>query len=97
MDDCKAVLSDIRATNTTISVRGGLCLNWVEGTCLGRVCAREQGTGTVLRREAAWVVAALQEFAIPICVAGGRSGVVSDCPDYEAPCGEYRLWLQAFP
>lgn len=95
VDDCKAVLGDIQANNATISVEGGLCLNWVEGTCLGRVCAREQGTA--FRRESSWIVAAMQEYAIGICIAGGRSGVVADCPDYAAPCGEYRLWLQSFP
>ena len=96
MDDCKAVLGDIQANNATISVSGGLCLHWAEGTCLGCVCARGE-PGTVFRRTSAWIVAALQEYAVGTCVAGGRSGVVADCLDYNAARGEYRLWLQSFP
>ncbi|RYP53973.1 hypothetical protein DL768_001123 [Monosporascus sp. mg162] len=94
VDDCQAVLGDIRANNGTISVAGGLCMNWWEGTCLARVCARE--VGSVFTQESRWIADAIEEYALDVCVAKGDSGVVADCEDHSRACGQYRFWLQSF-
>ncbi|RYP55705.1 hypothetical protein DL771_012446 [Monosporascus sp. 5C6A] len=95
VEDCQAVLGDIRASNRTISVSGGLCMNWWEGTCLARVCAREKGS--VFTQDASWIADAIEEYALDVCVAKGDSGVVADCEDHSRACGQYRFWLQSFP
>ncbi|RYP07851.1 hypothetical protein DL765_009004 [Monosporascus sp. GIB2] len=94
VDDCQAVLGDIRAHNGTISVAGGLCMNWWEGTCLARVCAREKGS--VFTQDARWIADAIEEYALNVCIAKGDSGVVADCEDHSRACGQYRFWLQSF-
>ncbi|EMR63333.1 hypothetical protein UCREL1_9749 [Eutypa lata UCREL1] len=93
--DCEQVLGDIRANNGSISVEGGHCMNWWEGTCLARVCAREQGT--TYTADAQWIADAIEENALDVCVAKGQTGVVADCEDNADPCGTYRFWLQSQP
>lgn len=95
VEDCQKVIADIRANNETVSVTGGHCMNWQEGTCLARVCGREQNT--TYSQDPQWIADALEENALNTCVAKGQSGVVADCEDNADPCGTYRFWLQSHP
>ncbi|KAK7757004.1 hypothetical protein SLS62_001020 [Diatrype stigma] len=95
VEDCQKVIADIRANNETVSVTGGHCMNWQEGTCLARVCGREQNT--TYEQDPQWIADAIEENALNTCVAKGQSGVVADCEDNADPCGTYRFWLQSHP
>ncbi|KAI0009135.1 hypothetical protein F4779DRAFT_584020 [Xylariaceae sp. FL0662B] len=90
--DCQAVIGDIRDNNGTISVAPGLCLNWWEGGCLGRVCGRAQ----VYSENSGVIADAMTSRILDTCISYGRAGAVADCADFNGNCGTYRLSLQTY-
>ncbi|KAI1799102.1 hypothetical protein F4811DRAFT_127643 [Daldinia bambusicola] len=94
VDDCQAVIGDIRANNGTIKVAGGFCLNWWEGGCLGRVCGgKSQG---VFSKDSKWIADAMTTSILETCIIEGKSGATADCADVNTTRGAYRVSLQAY-
>ncbi|KAI0387237.1 hypothetical protein F5Y04DRAFT_124 [Hypomontagnella monticulosa] len=92
--DCKAVIDDIRANNGTIQVASGFCLNWWEGSCMGRVCG---GNGQEVYSEDSQRIADTMTTSIlNTCIYKGKSGAVADCSDLKSTCGTYKYSLQTY-
>ncbi|KAI1415731.1 hypothetical protein F5Y13DRAFT_156698 [Hypoxylon sp. FL1857] len=92
--DCQAVISDVRANNGSINVAGGFCLNWWEGSCLGRVCG---GKGQeIYEADSQFIADTMTNSILDTCVSQGKSGAAADCADVSSTCGTYRFSLQAY-
>ncbi|KAI1767636.1 hypothetical protein GGR53DRAFT_463117 [Hypoxylon sp. FL1150] len=93
-EDCRAVLDDIRGNPSPISVAAGYCLNWYEGSCLGRVCGgqgTEKWTG-----DGSWIADMMDPGIVEPCISKAMAGVVSDCDDVASNCGSYHFYMQSY-
>ncbi|KAH9891502.1 hypothetical protein F4778DRAFT_751870 [Xylariomycetidae sp. FL2044] len=89
VEDCQAVIGDIRSNNGTIAVAEGFCLNWYEGSCLARVCSIDG----VYSASSSSIADSMTESILDECIIDGYSGVTGDCEDWQSDCGTYRYQL----
>lgn len=88
------MLDDIRGNPKDISVAAGYCLNWYEGSCLGKVCG---GKGvSSWKGDGDWIADQMGPGIIDPCISKGMAGVVADCADTASTCGSYHFYLQSY-
>lgn len=92
--DCGGVIAEVRSRTGAFSLVSDLCLLWMHGSCMARLCAVDDDTETAaLNQSYAWVGDRLDSLQQD-CASHGQDGMRGDCGNLNGYCGTYRLFLE---